>query len=40
MPYIARDDNWAQLIWKRQKDHKVLSDAQPDKISYAMRLAL
>jgi hypothetical protein len=40
MPYISQDDRWAQLIWRRQKDYKVSSDAQPDKISYALRLAL
>ena len=40
MPYISHDDKWAQLIWRRHKDYKVLSDAQPDKISYAIRLAI
>ena len=40
MPYISHDDKWAQLIWRRQKDYKVLSDTQPDKIIYAMRLSL
>ena len=27
-------------MWRRQKDYKVLSDAQPDKIQYAIRLAI
>ena len=27
-------------MWRRQKDYGVLSDAQPDKITYAIRLAL
>ena len=40
MPGLYFDDRWAQLMWRRQKDYKVLSDAQPDKINYAIRLAL
>jgi hypothetical protein len=40
MPGIYYDDRWVHLMWRRQKDYKVLSDAQPDKISYAIRLAL